>query len=176
MRKISRGAESISGMSEEIEQRVIQVLDGLGAPYEVIPIDPAYADTAAFCARYGFPMDHAGNTIICASKKEPKQYCACVVLATTRLDVNHAVRNLMGAARLSFAGAEETQALTGMMVGGVTLFALPDHVPIYVDERVMSLDYVILGSGSRSSKIKAPPALLRGVPNASIVVGLSIEA
>ncbi len=66
-------------MSEDVEQRVIRVLDGLGVPYEIIAIDPAYADTAEFCEQYGFPPDHAGNTIICASKKEPKQYCACVV-------------------------------------------------------------------------------------------------
>ena len=162
-------------MSEEIEQRVIQVLDALGAAYEVVPIDPAAADTAEFCARYGFPLDHAGNTIICASKKEPKQYSACVVLATTRLDVNHAVRRLMAGDRLSFAGANETQALTGMMIGGVTVFALPAHVPIYIDERLMSLDYVILGSGSRSSKIKIAPELLRSLPNVSIVSGLAID-
>lgn len=161
-------------MGDEIEARVIKVLDGLGASFELIPIDPAYADTAAFCERYGYPPDHAGNTIICASKKEPKQYCACVVLATTRLDVNHAVRKLMGVARLSFAGAEETRALTGMMIGGVTIFALPAGMPIYIDERLLPLDYVILGSGSRSSKIKTSPEVLRSLPNARIVSDLGI--
>lgn len=163
-------------MSEGIEQRVVRVLDELGVPYEVIPIDPACADTAAFCARYGFPADHAGNTIICAAKREPKEYCACVVTATTRLDVNHTVRKLMGMARVSFAGAEETAALTGMMIGGVTVFALPAEVSIYVDERLMSLDYVILGSGSRSSKIKTSPEVLRRVANATVVSGLGVEA
>src|SRR5436853_1424028 len=129
-------------MSHEMEQGVIDVLDGLGVPYEVIPIDPAYADTAEFCAQYGYPEDHSGNTIICASKKEPKEFSACVVVATTRLDVNHAVRRLMGVSRLSFATPEETRALTGMMIGGVTTFALPPDLPLYVDSRLMSLDYV----------------------------------
>lgn len=155
---------------------MFQVLAGLGVPYEIIPIDPDYADTAAFCARYHFPMDHAGNTIVCTSKREPKQYCACVVPATTRLDVNHAVRGLMGVSRVSFASAEETQALTGMMIGGVTPFALPAEVPIYLDERIMSLDYVILGSGSRSSKLRVAPAVLLRVPNAAVIYGLSTEA
>jgi prolyl-tRNA editing enzyme YbaK/EbsC (Cys-tRNA(Pro) deacylase) len=161
-------------MQEEIERRVMEFLDGLGPPYEVIQIDPAFADTAEFCARYGFPPDYAGNTIICASKKEPKQYCACVVAATTRLDVNHAVRRLMGVSRLSFANAEETRELTGMMNGGVTVFALPPTLPIYVDERIMALDYVILGSGSRSSKLKVAPEVLRNVPNARVVADLAI--
>ena len=160
-------------MADQIEQRVIEVLDGLGVPYEVIPIDPAYADTAEFCAKYEYPEDHSGNTIICASKKEPKQFSACVVAATTRLDVNHTVRRLMGVSRLSFANPEETRALTGMMIGGVTAFALPDDVPLYVDSRLMQLDYVILGSGSRSSKIKIAPEALPLLPNAQIVEGLA---
>jgi prolyl-tRNA editing enzyme YbaK/EbsC (Cys-tRNA(Pro) deacylase) len=163
-------------MQEEIEQRVTRFLDGLEVPYEVIPIDPTFADTAEFCARYGFAPDHAGNTIICASKKEPKQYCACVVTATTRLDVNHAVRRLMGVARLSFANAEETRDLTGMMIGGVTVFALPPELPIYVDERIMALDFVIVGSGSRSSKLKVAPEILQRVPNARIVSDLAVDA
>jgi prolyl-tRNA editing enzyme YbaK/EbsC (Cys-tRNA(Pro) deacylase) len=153
----------------EIDRRVNRVLRDLGVPYEVIPIDPAYADTAAFCERYGFPADHAGNTIVVASKKDPRQYAACVVLATTRLDVNHAVRRLLGVSKLSFASAEETQALTGMLIGGVTVFALPDHLPIYVDAKLMALDYLILGGGSRSWKIKTSPEVLRRLPNGRVV-------
>src|SRR4051794_7802142 len=78
---------SLAAMNDEIEQRVRRVLEGLGAPYEVITIDPAFADTAEFCAKYGYPEANSGNTIICASKSQPKQYAACVVAATTRLDV-----------------------------------------------------------------------------------------
>src|SRR5713226_8376953 len=151
----------------DVERKVAVSLEKLGAPFELMRIDPDFADTAAFCEKYGIPLDHSGNTIIVASKKEPKQYCACLVLATTRLDVNHAVRKLMGAARVSFATAEETPALTGMMIGGVTVFALPDGVRLYVDEQVMALDYVVVGSGSRSSKIKTSPAVLRRIPNAT---------
>jgi prolyl-tRNA editing enzyme YbaK/EbsC (Cys-tRNA(Pro) deacylase) len=162
-------------MSPDIEARVRHALDTLGVPHELIPIDPAYADTAAFCQRYGMPLDHAGNTIIVASKKEPKQFAACVVKATTRLDVNHAVRRLMGVAKLSFASAEETRALTGMLIGGVTVFALPADLPVYVDDKLLALDWVILGSGSRSSKIKISPEVFRRLPNATIVPGLSID-
>jgi prolyl-tRNA editing enzyme YbaK/EbsC (Cys-tRNA(Pro) deacylase) len=157
-----------------IENRVCRVLDSLTLPYDVIPIDAAYADTVAFCERYGFPLDHSVNTIIVGSKKEPKQYCACLVLATTRLDVNRTVRRLMGVPRASFASAEDTIALTGMLIGGVTVFALPPELPIYVDERVMALDYVILGGGSRSLKIKVSPAVLDRLPRMRIVPGLGI--
>jgi len=160
--------------SEEIEQRVRRVLDGLDVPYELIPIDADYADTAAFCERYGFPMDHSVNTIIVGSKKEPKQYCAGLVLATTRLDVNRTVRKLMGVSRASFASAEDTMALTGMMIGGVTVFALPPELPVYVDEKIMALDYIILGGGSRSLKIKVEPGVLKRLPNTTVVPGLGL--
>jgi len=156
-----------------IEARVAHALESLGATWELMRIDPDFADTAAFCEKYGVAMDHSGNTIIVASKKEPKQYCACLVLATTRLDVNHVVRRLMDVSRVSFATAEETRELTGMMIGGVTLLALPPDLPIYVDDRIMALDYVILGGGSRSSKIKIAPEALRKLPGLNVVAGLA---
>ena len=161
---------------DDIDARVTASLDALGVPYEVMTIDPDFADTARFCARYGVPLDKSANTIIVASKKEPRQYAACVVGATTRLDVNHAVRKLMNVSRLSFATAEETRALTGMMIGGVTIFALPPDLPIYVDARLMELDRVILGGGSRSTKIRTSPEVFRRLPRTSIVPGLATDA
>ena len=166
----------MSEPGEAVEQQVLRVLDTLGVPYEVLRIDPAYADTAAFCARYNVPLDHSANTIVVASRKEPRRWAACVVKATTRLDVNHAVRRLMGVSKLSFASAEETAALTGMMIGGVTVLALPADLPVYVDERLTTLDWVILGGGSRSCKIRTSPEIFRRLPNASVVPGLAVDA
>lgn len=163
-------------MTNDIDGKVTASLNALGLPYEVMTIDPDFADTAQFCERYGIPPENSGNTIIVASKKEPKQYCACVVKATTRLDVNHAVRKLMNVSKLSFATAEETKALTGMMIGGVTIFALPPDLPVYVDERLMALDWVVLGGGNRSTKIKASPEVFRRLPNTTIVPNLATDA
>lgn len=159
-----------------IDARVRDTLAGLGLPHEVIEIDPAFADTAEFCARYGFPMEQSANTIIVGSKREPKQYAACVVQATVRLDVNHAVRKLMGVPRLSFATAEETRALTGMMIGGVTVFALPDGLPIYVDAGLMSCPWIILGGGTRSTKVKIAPDVFTRLAGAQVVSGLGQPA
>jgi prolyl-tRNA editing enzyme YbaK/EbsC (Cys-tRNA(Pro) deacylase) len=156
------------------ETHVITALDTLGMTYEAITIDPAYADTAAFCAHYGYPLSHSGNTIIVASKKTPKQFVACVVLATTQLDVNRRVRQLMGVGRASFATAEEMHALTGMQVGGVTAFALPADLPLYVDARIMHLEWVILGGGGRTLKIKIAPQIFTKL-GASIITDLAIE-
>src|SRR5215813_2228299 len=154
---------------DEAEQAAVAAAERIGGLFEVIPCDPAYADTAAFCAQYGYPADRAANTLVVASKKEPKQFAACVVLATTRLDVNHAVRDVLGVTKCSFASPEEMRALTGMTVGGVTAFGLPDGVPLYVDARVLDLDWVILGTGGRNGKIRIAPEVFRRMPGAKVV-------
>jgi len=155
-------------------QTVISAVKSLGMAFELIAIDPAYADTAAFCEKYGYPLDRSANTIIVASKKEPKKFAACVVLAHTQLDVNRRVRHLLGVSKASFATAEEVQAVTGMQVGGVTPFALPAEWPLYVDERIMGLEWVILGGGGRETKIKISPEVFTKL-GAEIIAGLGLE-
>lgn len=81
--------------------------------YELFACDPALADTAAFCAAYGFALEDAANTIVVVGKSDPPRYAACIVLATHRLDVNRTIRDRLGTRRASFASAKETQALTG---------------------------------------------------------------
>lgn len=155
------------------EAEVLAALGRLGAPHEVVGCDPEAADTAAFCERYGYPAANTLNTILVVSRKEPRSYAVCVVRSSTRLDVNHAVKRLMGASRVSFASVDETLRVTGMRVGGVTPFGLPEDMAVYVDAAVLDLDYVILGGGGRSSKIKASPQILRSVPGVRIVPELA---
>jgi prolyl-tRNA editing enzyme YbaK/EbsC (Cys-tRNA(Pro) deacylase) len=148
-------------------------IDRLGVACEWIDIDPVFADTADFCARYGYPLDKSANTIIVASRKTPTVYVACVVLATTRLDVNNTVKRLMGVNKASFATAEQMEALTGMELGGVTPLALPPGLPLYIDRRVVKRDWVIVGAGGRAAKIKVPPSVLVALPGASVVEDLA---
>jgi prolyl-tRNA editing enzyme YbaK/EbsC (Cys-tRNA(Pro) deacylase) len=146
-----------------IEASVLAAVDATGAPYETVEIDPALADTAAFCERYGYPLETSANCILVASKDDPPVVAACVVLATTKLDVNRRVRKLLGVRKLSFAPAELTRELTGMEIGGVTPFALPNDLPLYVDARIGGLDRVVVGGGSRSLKLVVAPAALTAV-------------
>jgi len=154
---------------------VIAALDRSGLPYEVMECDPALADTAAFCAAYGIPLDRSANTILVASKRPAGRFAACVVLATTKLDVNDKVCGLMDARKASFASAEETMAVTGMMVGGVTPFGLPPSVPVYIDAQVIEKSWVVLGAGSRSAKIRMDPSELTGLAGVSVVAGLAFS-
>lgn len=164
-------------MTVETERAALErTLAGLGVEYELFPCDPALADTAAFCAAYGFAPEDAANTIVVAGKSTPPVHAACVVLATHRLDVNRVVRARLGARRASFASADQTRGLTGMEIGGVTAFGLPDGLPIWVDAAVMARRRIVLGGGSRSWKVIAPPAILLGLPGVEVVEGLAAPA
>ena len=160
--------------SREIEERVTSFLDTIGVDYDIVEIDPDFADTINFCEKYGFPIETSGNTIIVASKRGAKKHSASVVRADKRLDVNHKVCELMGIKRASFAKPHETSELTGMMIGGVTCLALPPDMPIYIDASLLDQPYVILGGGSRSTKIKADPSILQKIPNATILNDLTL--
>jgi len=156
-----------------LEASVRAVLDATGIAYEWMPCDPDFADTAAFCERYGISPGISANTIVVASRRGPEVHCACVVLATTRLDVNNTVRRLMGVPKASFAGAEETVRLTGMRIGGVTPWGLPAGLPLYVDAAVMEQDEVITGAGRRNAKVRSSPQALLRLPDAQVVEGLA---
>lgn len=151
-------------------------LSALGVPYELFPCDPALADTAAFCAAYGFAPEDSANTILVASREEQPRYVACVTLAPYRLDVNRTIRQRLGVRRASFAAAEDTAGLTGMQLGGVTVFGLPPDLPIWVDARVMDRARIVLGGGSRSWKVITSPAVFGVLYNVEVVPGLAIES
>ena len=97
-----------------------------------------------------------------------------MLLATTSLDVNNVVRREMGVRKASFAAADAVRDVTGMEIGGVTPFGLPDDLPILVDARVMEPSWVILGGGNRSSKLKLPPDGLRALASVRVVEGLAL--
>lgn len=161
-------------MSDRVEAAVLAALDATGLAYEAMPCDPDFADTAAFCERYGVAAEDSANTIVVVGKSEPRTYVACVVLAINRLDVNGAVKRRIGVRKVSFASAEETAELTGMMIGGVTALALPPGLPLWVDARVMERPSVVLGGGTRSLKIRVSPEVLRHLPGSEVVGDLAI--
>ena len=159
-------------MTVRSEDLVRQFLDASGFAYEVVLCDPELADTVVFCQHYGYALDVSANTIVVKAKTEEERF---VVLATTRLDVNKVVRKRLAARRVSFASAEETRAVTGMELGGVTPLALPVDLPIWIDQQVVSANYIILGGGNRSTKIKIAPKALLQLPGATVVENLATD-
>ena len=158
-----------------IEGAVRARVGGLTTPdVEIVDCDPALADTAAFCAAYGYALDDSANAIVVIGKSDPPRFALCLVLATTRLDVNKAVRARLGTRKASFAPADSTTELTGMTIGGVTPFAAPDSLPIWVDAAVMSRGRIVVGGGSRRCKVVGPPAMLLELDGVEVVDGLAV--
>jgi len=165
---------SVSAETSLLHPAVRRSLATAGVAFEVMACDPDLADTAAFVAAYGVPPERSANTILVASKGTAASYVACVLLATTSLDVNGVVRREMGVRKASFARAEPVRELTGMEIGGVTPFGLPDDLPILVDARVMEPEWVILGGGNRSSKLRVAPDVLRALRSMRVIEGLAL--
>lgn len=164
----------MNSASGQVPPHVITAMIAAGVAYEILDCDPELADTAVFCERYGHAMEDSANAILVKSKTGEEKFVACVLLATTRLDVNKTVRKKMGARKVSFADPEETRRITGMELGGVTPPGLPADLPLWVDARVMERPFVILGAGTRAAKIRVDPAYFATLPQAEIVEGLAV--
>ena len=146
-----------------------------GPDWEVLDCAAELADTAVFCAHYGFALEDSANAILVSAKSGERRTVACVLLASTRLDVNHVVRKRLAARRVSFASADQTRALTGMEIGGVTPFGLPPAMEVWIDARVTRRPALILGAGVRCAKLRVAPSALLALPRASVVEGLARE-
>jgi len=140
----------------------------------VAEIDPALADTAEFCAAYGSPMNGSANCVVVAGRRGGEtRYAACLVLASTRADVNGVVRRRIDARKASFAPMDDAVALTGMDYGGITPIGLPAEWPVLVDAAVAAAAAVVIGSGIRGSKLALPGELAARLPGAEVIEGLA---
>jgi prolyl-tRNA editing enzyme YbaK/EbsC (Cys-tRNA(Pro) deacylase) len=145
-----------------------------GSDVLAAPIDPDLADTAAFCERYEVSLEDSANCVVIAGRREGEtRYAACVILATTRADVNNVVRRRIDTRKASFAPMDDAVALTGMEYGGITPIGLPADWPVFIDAAVLARDVVVIGSGLRRSKIALPAATLPDLPNAEVIDGLA---
>jgi prolyl-tRNA editing enzyme YbaK/EbsC (Cys-tRNA(Pro) deacylase) len=139
----------------------------------VAPIDPDLADTTAFCAEYGSPLEASANCVVVAGKRSgDERFAACLILATTRADVNGIVRRRLDVRKASFAPTDRAVELTGMAYGGITPIGLPDDWPLLIDSVVAGLPELVIGSGIRSSKLLVPGPVLAGLPNSEVIESL----
>ncbi|WP_141980155.1 YbaK/EbsC family protein [Saccharothrix saharensis] len=145
-----------------------------GGRLAVAEIDPALADTAEFCAHYGSPLEASANCVVVAGKRgDTVRYAACVVLATTRADVNGVVRRRLDARKASFAPMDDAVSLSGMEYGGITPVGLPDDWPVLLSPEVAAAPELVIGSGVRGSKLLVPGDVLAKLPGAEVVEGLA---
>ena len=147
-------------------------LDELAGQVLVAEIDPDLADTAAFCQRYGVGLTVSANCVLISGRRGGEtRFAACMVLATTRADVNGVVRRELDVRKASFAPRDVAVAETGMEYGGITPIGLPAGWPVLVDGAVAATASVVIGSGLRRSKLVLPGTLLAELPGAAVIRG-----
>ena len=145
------------------------------AALDVAEIDPQYADTEALCDRYDVTTGESANCVVVAGRRgEQVSLAACVILATTRADVNGLVRKHLNARKASFAPLADVEAATGMEFGGITPVGLPTQWPLLLSEAVAEHPAVVIGSGLRHSKLRLPGSALAALPNTHVLPGLAI--
>jgi len=156
-----------------LAEPVAKAVAGLSG-IEVAEIDPSLADTAAFCEAYSSPLEFSANCVVVSGKRAGEvRHAACVVLATTRADVNGVVKRRLDVRKASFAPMDQAVELTGMEYGGITPLGLPADWPLLIAPEVAAAEAVVVGSGIRGSKLAVPGALLAGLPGAEVVEGLA---
>lgn len=165
--------------AELLAPPVLTALTGLtdATAVRAAAIDAELADTAAFGEAYGIPPEQSANCVIVAGRRGDRtSYAACVVLATTRADVNGFVRRRLDARKASFAPQEDAVQLSGMEFGGITPLGLPADWAVLVDAAVVTAGDVVVGSGIRGSKLLLPGSLLATLPSVEVVDGLGLPA
>jgi len=141
----------------------------------VAAIDAGLADTAAFCAAYQVPAEASANCVVVAGRRDGvERVAACVVLATTRADVNGLARRALDVRKCSFLPMDRAVELTGMEYGGITPVGLPQGWLLLVDDAAARVDVAVVGSGVRRSKLVLPGAALATLPAARVVEGLGL--
>jgi prolyl-tRNA editing enzyme YbaK/EbsC (Cys-tRNA(Pro) deacylase) len=163
-------AELLAPPTAETVKRLVKE----GRPTQAAAIDPTDADTEAFCARYGQPLDASANCVVVAGKRGGVlKYAACLVLATTRADINGLVRRHLDVRKISFAPLDDVIAATGMEYGGVTPLGLPDDWPVLIDGAIAESEReFVVGSGLRRSKLLVPGGTLAALPGAQVLEDL----
>lgn len=143
----------------------------------LVDTDPDKADTAVFAETYGVALEQSANCVVVAGKRGGEvTLAACVVLATTRADVNGLVRRHLGVRKASFAPMDTAVGESGMEYGGITPIGLPAAWPLLVDASVADAAYVIIGSGRRRGKLLVPGKALASLPGAELLEGLGLPA
>jgi len=162
--------DAVELLAEPVRIALAALPGQLAARCAVAEIDPMLADTAALCEHYQVPLHASANCVVVTGRRGGVQrWAGCVVLATTRADVNGVVRRRLDVRKASFAGQQEAVERTGMEYGGITPLGLPAGWPVLLDAAVAAADQLVVGSGLRRSKLLLPGAVLAALPNAEIV-------
>jgi len=172
--EVRRAVDAVAELAGPVAEALKHWDAELARSVRYVDTDPELADTAVFCAAYDVPAEASANCVVVAAKRGGETTLAAgIVLATTRLDVNKAVRGHLGARKASFAPMDTAVGESGMEYGGITPVGLPAQWPLLIDAAVAATPWVLIGSGRRRGKLILPGAALAALPGAQVLDGLA---
>lgn len=138
-------------------------------------INPDFAGGVDFCSRYGIEESRGANCVVVEGRRgERKTYAACLVpVCAGRTDFNGIVRKALDARQVSLAPLPFVLERTGMEYGSITVIGLPEDWRIFIDPAVVRQETVVIGSGLKISKLQIRTDILKNLPGAEVVEGLT---
>ena len=133
------------------------------------------SDTDLWCPRYGIPFGSTGNVVVVhthKTRKAPPEFAAALVTADTRADLNGVVKHTLEVSKVSFAPIAAAVEATGMESGGMSPVGLPAGWPILVDQHILAIPKLYIGSGIRPSKLVVAGSLFADLPGVQFVPAL----
>ncbi|RZP20806.1 MAG: hypothetical protein EVA29_03715 [Candidatus Actinomarinales bacterium] len=144
----------------ELHKTVEEIYNNNLDKLEVFECEDEFSDTQSFCDHYGYKIEDSCNAILIKSKKPEEFYSLFCVLGSSRLDVNHKAKSLMGARKVSFASREEAEEVTNQIYGGISPLGLVPEIKIFIDREVLNREKIFIGAGNRLSKFFLTPESL----------------
>ncbi|MBT1161090.1 MULTISPECIES: YbaK/EbsC family protein [Bifidobacterium] len=133
------------------------------------------SDTDLWCPKYGVPFENTGNVVVVhthKTRKAPPQFAAAFVTADTRADLNGVVKHTLEVSKVSFAPIADAVEATGMESGGMSPIGLPGDWPLLVDQHILAVPKLYIGSGIRPSKLVIDGSIFADIPGVTFVAGL----
>jgi prolyl-tRNA editing enzyme YbaK/EbsC (Cys-tRNA(Pro) deacylase) len=141
---------------------------------QVFAIDPELSETESVCQTFDLPHDIMGNAVLVMGRREGEvRQCCCMSLANRRVDVNGFVRKQLNVRKASFAPMELAVESSGMEYGAITPVGLSSDWPVWIDESLRDVPWLIVGSGVRHGKLIVPGASLLNLPGVQLMEGLT---
>lgn len=102
-------------------------------------------------------------------RSKPDRAFAMVVCSSNARMNFYAVKELMHSEKIEVASLDDLKSIIGYPPTGVSPIAIPNHVPVFIDNALQDFESVLIGSGSVGVEIEISPKDLILLTNARMI-------
>ncbi|MBN2473140.1 MAG: hypothetical protein JXB62_00930 [Pirellulales bacterium] len=135
-------------MPSSVFQRVVELLQRHGVPFDVLRHEPVFTSQQAAAMR-GTSLASGAKALIC---KGDRQFVMFVMPADLKL-ASKAVRHARGWRKLRFASRDEVAEMTGLQPGSIPPFGSLFGLPTLCDARLAENETINFNAGDHSISV-----------------------